>query len=176
MTATIYAGERPKPSSEPVVLKADRMVDVVERSLVEPGVVVVEGERIATWGPSASPTTREVIELGDVTLLPGLMDMELNFVMGGAGSTHMSAVQDDPAMKLLRADSGVSQDVARRVHDRAQPRDLRADRRPPARRVAHARRSTRDGSPGRASSRRATPSRRPAGTSTPRCSRASRPA
>ena len=44
-----------------------------------------------------------MIELGDVTLLPGLMDMELNFLMGGAGSTHMSAVQDDPAMKLLRA-------------------------------------------------------------------------
>ena len=44
-----------------------------------------------------------MIELGDVTLLPGLMDMELNFVMGGAGSTHMSAVQDDPVMKVLRA-------------------------------------------------------------------------
>ena len=45
----------------------------------------------------------EVIELGDMTLLPGLMDMELNFLMGGAGSTMMSSVQDDPAMKLMRA-------------------------------------------------------------------------
>ena len=32
------------------------------------------------------PDDAEVIELGDVTLLPGLMDMELNFLMGGAGS------------------------------------------------------------------------------------------
>ena len=103
MTATIYAGERPKPSSEPVVLKADRMVDVVERVLVEPGVVVVEGDRIRDVGPERIPDDAQVIELGDVTLLPGLMDMELNFLMGGAGSTHMSAVQDDPAMKLLRA-------------------------------------------------------------------------
>jgi len=103
MTATIYAGERPKPSSEPVVLKADRMVDVVERVLVEPGVVVVEGDRIRDIGPERIPDDAQVVELGDVTLLPGLMDMELNFLMGGAGSTHMSAVQDDPAMKLLRA-------------------------------------------------------------------------
>jgi imidazolonepropionase-like amidohydrolase len=103
MTATIYAGERPKPPSHPVVLKADRMVDVIERTVVEPGVVVVEGDHIRDIGPERIPDDAEVIELGDVTLLPGLMDMELNFLMGGAGSTHMSAVQDDPAMKLLRA-------------------------------------------------------------------------
>ena len=71
--------------------------------IVEPGVVVVEGERIRDVAPERIPDGAEVIELGDVTLLPGLMDMELNFLMGGAGSTHMSAVQDDPAMKLLRA-------------------------------------------------------------------------
>ena len=43
------------------------------------------------------------VELGDLTLLPGLMDMELNFLMGGQGSTMMSSVQADPAMKVLRA-------------------------------------------------------------------------
>src|SRR3954453_18431291 len=103
MTATIHAGERPRPPSHPVVLRADRMVDVVERVVVEPGLVVVEGDRIVDVGPERTPDDAQVVELGDVTLLPGLMDMELNFVMGGAGSTHMSAVQDDPAMKVLRA-------------------------------------------------------------------------
>jgi imidazolonepropionase-like amidohydrolase len=103
MTNTIYAGERPKPAPHPVVVRADRMVDVIERTLVEPGVVVVEGDRIRDVGPERVPDDAEVVELGDVTLLPGLMDMELNFLMGGAGSTHMSAVQDDPAMKLVRA-------------------------------------------------------------------------
>ena len=55
MTATIYAGERPKPPSHPVVLKADRMVDVMERVVVEPGVVVVEGDRIVDVGPERIP-------------------------------------------------------------------------------------------------------------------------
>ena len=65
--------------------------------------MVVEGEQIRDVSPGSFLDGAEVIEPGDVTLLPGLMDMELNFLMGGAGSTMMSAVQDDPAMKLLRA-------------------------------------------------------------------------
>ena len=103
MTATMAAGARPRPAEHPIVLRAARMVDVDTRRIVEPGVVVVRGEHIVDVSPESLPDDAEVIELGDVTLLPGLMDMELNFLMGGAGSTHMSAVQDDPAMKLVRA-------------------------------------------------------------------------
>ena len=103
MTATIAAGTRPRPPAQPVVLKADRMVDVDARTLVEPGVVVVQGEHIRDVLPETLPDDAEVIELGDVTLLPGLMDMELNFLMGGAGSTMLSSVQDDPGTKLMRA-------------------------------------------------------------------------
>jgi imidazolonepropionase-like amidohydrolase len=103
MTATMVAGARPKPTEHPVVLRADRMVDVDTRALVEPGVVVVEREHIRDVSPERLPDDAEVIELGDVTLLPGLMDMELNFLMGGAGSTLMSGVQDDPGMMLMRA-------------------------------------------------------------------------
>ena len=105
------------------------MVDVDERTIVEPGVVVVQGERIRDVSPERIPDDAQVIELGDLTLLPGLMDMELNFLMGGAGSTLMSSVQDDPAMKLMRAIPSVPQDAARRFHHRAQPRAVRADRR-----------------------------------------------
>jgi imidazolonepropionase-like amidohydrolase len=103
LTTTTVAGARPKPPDHPVVLRADRMVDVDTRALVEPGVVVVEREHIRDVSPERLPDDAEVVELGDVTLLPGLMDMELNFLMGGAGSTLMSGVQDDPGMMLMRA-------------------------------------------------------------------------
>jgi imidazolonepropionase-like amidohydrolase len=103
MTTTTVAGARPKPPDHAVVLRADRMVDVDTRRIVEPGVVVVEREHIRDVSPERLPDDAEVIELGDVTLLPGLMDMELNFLMGGAGSTLMSGVQDDPGMMLMRA-------------------------------------------------------------------------
>ena len=68
------------------------MLDIDARRIVEPGVVIVQGEHIQDVSPERIPDDAEVIELGDLTLLPGLMDMELNFLMGGAGGTLMSSV------------------------------------------------------------------------------------
>ncbi len=45
--------------------------------------IVVEGERIAAVNPPDVPDGATEIDLGDVTLLPGLMDMELNMLLGG---------------------------------------------------------------------------------------------
>ncbi len=55
---------------------------------------------------SAAPAARatQVIDLGELILLPGLMDMEVNLLMGGRGETAaLSPVQDDPPLRMLRA-------------------------------------------------------------------------
>src|ERR1700690_1874436 len=45
-----------------------------------------------------------MIDLGDQILLPGLMDMEVNLLMGGRGEKPgLSQVQDDPPTRMLRA-------------------------------------------------------------------------
>lgn len=54
-----------------------------------------------------SSSNAEVLDLGDVTLVPGLMDMELNLLIGGPGGPEglpspMHGVQDDPAYRTLR--------------------------------------------------------------------------
>ena len=68
-----------------------------------PAVIVVEGERIAAVNPTELPSSATEIDLGDVTLLPGLMDMELNMLLGGpSGGNKRSDVQDDPAFRTLR--------------------------------------------------------------------------
>ena len=47
---------------------------------------MVEGNRITAVNPEGPlPDSANVIDLGDVTLLPGLMDMELNLLIGGPG-------------------------------------------------------------------------------------------
>jgi imidazolonepropionase-like amidohydrolase len=56
-----------------LVLKAAHLFDAHEGALVSPGLVVVDGERIAQVG-GVPPAGAEVIDLGDATLLPGLMD------------------------------------------------------------------------------------------------------
>jgi imidazolonepropionase-like amidohydrolase len=93
--------------SAPIVLQADRWLDIDTGKVGSPGVIVVEGNRITAINPATLPTGAQTMELGDVTLLPGLMDMELNFFIGGPGGPEglpnpMHGVQDDPSYRTLR--------------------------------------------------------------------------
>jgi imidazolonepropionase-like amidohydrolase len=86
----------------PTLVRAARLLDVDKGEYVEPGVLVVEGERIVDVNPRTAPDDATVVDLGDLTLLPGLMDMEVNLLMGGPDHGAFVAVQDDPAVKTLR--------------------------------------------------------------------------
>ena len=92
----------------PTVLRAARWADVDAGQVRSPAVVVVDGERISAINPEGPlPESATVVDLGDVTLLPGLMDMELNLLIGGPGGPEglpapMHGVQDDPAYRTLR--------------------------------------------------------------------------
>lgn len=92
-------------TSGPVLLRAARMVDVDAGEYVTPGAVLVDGGRIVAVGAAvaSAPEGAEVVDLGDLTLLPGLMDMEVNLLMGGPNhESPLVAVQDDAAVKTLR--------------------------------------------------------------------------
>jgi imidazolonepropionase-like amidohydrolase len=80
------------------------MLDIVGGELHEPGDLLIEGDRITGVAPTSIPQGAIEIDLGDVTLLPGLMDMEVNLVMGGPNhSNPLIPVQEDPALRTLRA-------------------------------------------------------------------------
>jgi imidazolonepropionase-like amidohydrolase len=86
-----------------LVLRAERWLDVDRGDMHSPATLVVDGERIVDVDPGSVPADADVIELGDTTLLPGLMDMELNMLLGGPhGGNKRSDVQDDPAFRTLR--------------------------------------------------------------------------
>jgi imidazolonepropionase-like amidohydrolase len=90
--------------SEPIHLRAARLLDVVTGKYAEPGGLLVEGEHIRELAPRSVPAGARVIDLGDLTLLPGLMDMEVNLLLGGPDhASPLNAVQDDPAVRTLRA-------------------------------------------------------------------------
>lgn len=64
-------------TAAPTALRAARMVDVVNGTVIKDAVVVIDGQRITAAGPAAStpiPAGAQVIDLGDRTLLPGLVD------------------------------------------------------------------------------------------------------
>ena len=68
-------------SAQPLVIRADRMLDVESGEIVRPAVVVVEDGRIQSVNPAQEPAGAETIDLGDVTLLPGLMDMHTHLML-----------------------------------------------------------------------------------------------
>jgi imidazolonepropionase-like amidohydrolase len=62
-------------SSPPIVLRAARLLDVKAAKVLTNAVVVVDGGRISQVGSGiAIPAGARVIDLGDATLLPGLID------------------------------------------------------------------------------------------------------
>src|SRR5271168_1933765 len=84
-----------------LTLKAAGLLDVDAGEIVSPGILRIDGDRIV--GVGGKPEG-ELIDLGDQTLLPGLMDMEVNLLMGGRGEKPgLSQVQDDPPTRMLRA-------------------------------------------------------------------------
>ncbi|MGC9496415.1 amidohydrolase family protein [Streptomyces sp. WG7] len=89
----------------PVLLRAARMLDIDKGELVEPGGLSVTGEHITQVGlPHRLPEGTVVRDLGDVTLMPGLMDMEVNLFLGGPDHrSPLIPVQEDPAVRTLRA-------------------------------------------------------------------------
>jgi imidazolonepropionase-like amidohydrolase len=90
--------------AERVVLRAARWLDIDAGEMREGARLVVEGDRITSVGADGTPAGASDVDLGDVTLLPGLMDMELNLVLGGpSGGNPRSDVQDDTAFRTLRA-------------------------------------------------------------------------
>ena len=94
----------PRPPQRPIHLISAGMLDVDKGEILRPGDLLIDGGRIVEVAPTMIPSDAEVIDLGDVTLLPGLMDMEVNLLLGGPNhASPLNVVQDDPALRTLRA-------------------------------------------------------------------------
>jgi imidazolonepropionase-like amidohydrolase len=71
----------------PVVLRAARMLDVMTGEMLRNPTVVVTGDRITAVNPASPPAGARTIDLGDVTLLPGFIDLHTHLTGEiGAGS------------------------------------------------------------------------------------------
>ncbi|GAC1429461.1 MAG: amidohydrolase family protein [Thermoanaerobaculia bacterium] len=79
------------------VIKAARMIDGRGETVIVPAVVVVRANKITSAGSSAEvPAGAQIIDLGDVTLLPGLIDAHTHIMLQG---DITSAEYDDQLFK-----------------------------------------------------------------------------
>ena len=94
-----------------VVLHAARMLDVTSGKIVTPGELLVEGDRIVAVGAQVErPTGGEVIDLGDMTLMPGLIDAHVHLFLH-PGEEDLQTVQESVPERTLIAAGAAKADL-----------------------------------------------------------------
>lgn len=94
-------------SAQSTVVRAQRMLDVRSGRIVAPAVLVVTGGIIEAVNPASPPADAEVIDLGDVTLLPGFIDMHVHLLLRGGSSYRADIVGETGADAVLRSTASV---------------------------------------------------------------------
>jgi imidazolonepropionase-like amidohydrolase len=89
--------------SHAIVLHAARLLDVKNGRLIKPGEVLVSGERIVEVGSAVKhPDGAEVIDLGDCTLMPGLIDAHVHLFLH-PGAEDLQTVQESVPQRTIIA-------------------------------------------------------------------------
>jgi imidazolonepropionase-like amidohydrolase len=101
VASSIGAQAAPAVAPSSVVIRAARMITIASPAVVQNAAVVVTGERIVAAGPSSSvaiPAGARIIDLGDVTLLPGFIDTHTHIIGRTLGDPagDVASVKDFP--------------------------------------------------------------------------------
>jgi imidazolonepropionase-like amidohydrolase len=93
------------------VLHAARILDVSAGKVASPGEVLIEGEHIREAGTHVvHPAGAMVIDLGDVTLMPGLIDAHVHLFLH-PGAEDLQTVQESVPQRTLMAAVQAKADV-----------------------------------------------------------------
>jgi imidazolonepropionase-like amidohydrolase len=93
------------------VLHAARLLDVAAGKIVSPGEVLVVGERIREVGTTVThPAGATVIDLGDTTLMPGLIDAHVHLFLH-PGAEDLQTVEESVPQRVLMAAAAAKADV-----------------------------------------------------------------
>jgi imidazolonepropionase-like amidohydrolase len=98
-------------NANPLVLHAARLLQVDTGKVLEPGEVLVEGERIRAVGKSVDhPAGARVIDLGDVTLMPGMIDAHVHLFLH-PGAEDLQTVEESVPWRVILAEQAAKADL-----------------------------------------------------------------
>jgi imidazolonepropionase-like amidohydrolase len=94
-----------------IVLHAARLLDIENGNIIAPGEILVQGNRIAAIGPSVThPAGAQLIDLGDTTLLPGLIDAHVHLFLH-PGAEDLQTVQESVPQRTILATLAARDDL-----------------------------------------------------------------
>ncbi len=109
-TASLAATAQ-QPAAPPIVLHAARLLQVDTGMVLAPGEVLIEGELIRAAGTSVEhPAGAKVLDLGDTTLLPGLIDAHVHLFLH-PGAEDLQTVEESVPWRTILAEQAAKADV-----------------------------------------------------------------
>ena len=101
--AAFLARSQEIPPPTPIVLHAARLLDVEAGRVLTPGEVLVAGDRITAAGTSVPhPSGAKTIDLGDTTIMPGLIDAHVHLFLH-PGAEDLQTVEESVPQRTITA-------------------------------------------------------------------------
>lgn len=99
------------PPDHPIVLHAARLLDIDSGKIISPGEVLVRGDKIAEVGQSVThPPGAQTIDLGDTTLIPGLIDAHVHLFLH-PGNEGLQTVVESAPQRAIQATLAARDDL-----------------------------------------------------------------
>jgi imidazolonepropionase-like amidohydrolase len=93
---------QPAPSAHAIVLHAARLLEVESGHITMPGEILVSGDTIAEVGAKVNrPSGAEIIDLGDATLLPGLIDAHIHLFLHPGAEDLQTVLESVPQRTII---------------------------------------------------------------------------
>jgi imidazolonepropionase-like amidohydrolase len=98
-------------AQQPTVLHAAHILDVAAGKTLSPGEVLITGNKITEAGTHVThPAGAQVIDLGDTTLMPGLIDVHTHLFLH-PGNEGLQTVEESVPQRTLMAAAAAKADV-----------------------------------------------------------------
>jgi imidazolonepropionase-like amidohydrolase len=102
--------------SQTLVVKAAQMLDVRKGVMITPAVIVIKEGIIEEINPKQLPGGTEIIDLGNKTILPGLIDMHVHLASGDSDYLFSSLVTESATHVTIRSVRNAQRDLFSRLY------------------------------------------------------------
>jgi len=111
LAVTLATAGAQQPPGPTIVLHAARLLQVDTGTLLQPGEILVEGDRIRAVATSVDhPQNAKIIDFGDQTLLPGLIDAHVHLFLH-PGAEDLQTVEESVPWRTILAEQAAKADL-----------------------------------------------------------------
>jgi imidazolonepropionase-like amidohydrolase len=111
MVPSLAAQQPADTNAAPVVLHAARLLQIDTGTLLQPAEVLIEGDRIRAVGTTIDhPQGAKIIDLGNVTLMPGLIDAHVHLFLH-PGAEDLQTVEESVPARVILAEQAAKADL-----------------------------------------------------------------